>query len=62
MPRNETLRDQIATIIQEGGTSRQSADDTAGRVIALIVPALTQVVRRRIGAPYKQVKFEEGGA
>ena len=35
-PRNETLRDEIATIIQTGAQTTKSADDIAGEIIAVL--------------------------
>ena len=57
MSRNESLRDQIATIVQTGHTGHTTSIETADAIIALMVPVLTSMAQRKTGAEYTEMKF-----
>lgn len=57
MNRNESLRDQIATIVQGCYSQRATSTETADQILDLIVPHFMAMIRRRTGAPFTDMRF-----
>lgn len=51
MSRNESLQLQLATIIQEGHTSKATAYETAGRVLLALYGLQKEAATHKTGAP-----------